>query len=402
VRGEQKTEQQGEQLKMKYSLLTITIISLVLTAATQGAVVYVSESATDLTYSTSTDGTYNGQTGTSGNPFGSLTAAYHYLFTQAGDHTINLIGDDDGTFGGQELGGDRFNNTYGTMEFNSGTGFPTGDPLWNSVTLTGALSPKPITISVTAADITGNTEGAHATYPAAFEKEVPNPGGNNAANRGSVIRGLWNPGASMSMTGMTVEDMTIILGGGHVLVGNAQAGSGEQQFTFNNVDVYLLRDVIDNNPINGLTTGDPWGASVLFTTHVPQADLDNSYLDFNDSNIYLKNDDNSDWGTSNWYVGHTWGSGVGYLLPDNFVDGNSTSGFFYWDGSAYVEYDSSFDIYQSSRNPNDLTEYTLGSTGNDFFALSTFNVSGGAIPEPASLVLMVLAGGAMMMRRRRA
>ncbi len=110
-------------MKNKSLLITLGII-LVLVATTHAAIVYVSESAADLTYSTSTDGTYNGQTGTSGNPFGSLTAAYHYLFTQAGDHTINLIGDDDGTFGGQELGGDRFNNTYGTMEFNSGTGYP--------------------------------------------------------------------------------------------------------------------------------------------------------------------------------------------------------------------------------------------------------------------------------------
>jgi hypothetical protein len=387
-------------MKNKSLLITLGII-LVLVATTHAAIVYVSESAADLTYSTSTDGTYNGQTGTSGNPFGSLTAAYHYLFSTAGDHTIYLVGDVNGTFSGQELGGDRFNNTYGTMEFNSGTGFPTGDPSWGSVTLAPSpTTPNPITISVTAADITGNTEGAHATYPAAYEKETVNPGGTNAQNRGSVIRGLWMPGASMSMTGMVVEDMTIILGGGHVLVGNALTGSGEQQFTFNNVELYLDNDVTDNNPINGLTTGDPWGASALFATNVPQADLNNSYLDFNNSNIYLTKDDSSDWSTSNWYVGQTWGSGVGYLLPDNFVDGNSTSGFFYWDGSAYVEYDSSFNIYQSSRNPNNLTAYTLGVSGNNFFDLSSFNFSG-IIPEPATLVLMMLGGGAMMMRRRR-
>jgi hypothetical protein len=391
---------------MKYSLLTITIISLALTAATQGAVVYVSESAADTAYSTYNSG-YGGQDGSAGNPFGAISAAYHYLYNTAGDHEIRLIGDGDGVFGGGELGSNEFANGDGYLRMVSNNQFSSTDPLWNTVTLVSDTTR--VTLEMSRDYITGVAEAGHNAYPAAYEKEVPNPGGSNAANRGAVIRGLWNAGTSMALTGMIVEDLNIVLGGGHVLVGTTASSTGtEQEFTFNNVNLILEREVTDadidgdGNP----ATGSPWGTSSLFTHHADEATLANMYLSFNDSNIYLMNDDGTAW-DSDFYVGQTWGSGTIYQLPDNFVDGNDTTTFSYWDGSEFVAWDetTSWSIYQSGRNAgNTLTAYELGVSGNNFFDLTSFNVSGGggAIPEPASLVLMVLAGGAMMMRRRRA
>ncbi len=380
-------------MKLK-SILLVIGISLALTAASHAATVYVAESAADVTNAQLHAGGFNGQDGTALNPFGSIQAAYSYLWNTAGDHTIYLVNDGDGVWSGTELGVNEYDNGDGYIRMAAAglNQWPTTDPSWTSVTLDGQGG---ATLSLTDPQ-TGFQSGG---YPAAFEKEVTNPGGNNTANRGSVIRGLWNASSSQSLLGMEVQNLDIYLGGGHVLVGSTSAGAGTvNEFTFTNVNLTLENDVTDDLGI----TGDPWGQAALFVVHADEAtSLTPSYLDFNNSNIYLRNDDGSAW-SDVFYVGHSW---AGYLFPDNFVDGNSTSGFSYWDGSQYVEYDSSFNIYQSSRNPNNLTAYLLGSTGNDFFALSTFNVSGGGgdpIPEPASMVLMMLAGSAMMLRRRRA
>jgi hypothetical protein len=388
---------------MKYSLLTITIISLVLTAVSHAATVYVSELVSAPTYD-SYGTTYDGQDGSFGNPFGSIQAAYHYLYTQSGDHEIRLVTGvgGDGVFGGTEIGVSEFDtNGDGYLRLVSGAGANrfNGNPSWNTVKLVSDSTR--VTLEMSRDYITSPNEAGHNAYPAAYEKEVPNPGGSNAANRGATIRGLWNAGTSMALTGMIVEDLDIVLGGGHVLVGSGGTQL-QQQFTFNNVDIYLE----DNNIDEAGFTGDPWGKSALFTSHMSQTDLDNSWLSFNDSNIYLYTDNNAAW-AGDFYVGQTWGSGTWYTLPDNFVTGNDTSTFSYWDGSEYVAWDetTSWSIYQSGRNAgNTLTAYELGVSGNNFFDLTSFNVSGGggAIPEPASLVLMVLAGGAMMMRRRRA
>ncbi len=362
---------------------------------------YVSESATDLANTDLHGGGFQGQDGSSGNPFGSIQAAYSYLWNTPGDHTIYLVNDGGGVWSGAEIGVNEFDSAAGYIRMAPAglNPWPTSDPSWTSVTLDGQDG---ATLSLMDPQTGFQTGG----YPAAFEKEVTSPGGSNTVNRGGQIRGLWNASGSQALTDMVVQNLDIYIGGGHVLVGSTSADTAAPfpyEFTFNNVDLTLINDVDDDLGI----TGDPWGQASLFVSHGTEASsLDVSYLDFNNSSLNLFTSDASAW-NEDFYVGQTWGSGTWFQLPDNFVTGNDTSTFSYWDGSEFVAWDetTSWSIYQSGRNAgNTLTAYELGVSGNNFFDLTSFNVSGGggAIPEPASLVLMVLAGGAMMMRRRRA
>ncbi len=376
-------------------------IGLALTAATQAAIIYVSTGAADVTYAQLGAG-YNGQAGTIGNPFGSIQAAYHYLWTQGGDHEIRLLS---GTYSGAKIGVNEFAHGDGYLRFVSGSGaagtFPSTDPAWTSVTLTPNSGPGTVTLSMQD-QMTGFQTAA---YPAAFEKRVVNSNNNATRDRGNVIRGLWNAGTTHDLTGMIVENLDIIIGGGHVLIGTT-AGDPPSltgtQFTFNNVNITLQNNVIDNPVV----TGDPWGRSALFVSHMDQTDMNNSWLSFNNSNIFLVNDDGTAW-SGNFYVGQTWGpggTGSWYKMPDNFVSGNNTSTLQFWDGSQYVLWDDTtpYSIWQSGRNSgNTLTAYQLGAEGvNNFFNLSSFGPEV-IIPEPASLALLGLAGGALLLRRRR-
>jgi autotransporter-associated beta strand protein len=122
---------------------------------------------------------------------------------------------------------------------------------------------------------------------------------------------------------------------------------------------------------------------------MPQADLNHSYLSFNNSSINLIHNDNytidytddpegvriardpSAW-DGDFFVGQTW---AGAKLPNNFVRGNNSSTFNFWNGTEYVEWADAppGSIWQSNRNPNSLRTYQLGATGvNNFLNLSSF------------------------------
>lgn len=379
-------------------------LGLALTADTRAdEVVYVSQSVASPSYADLKTGSL-GQTGALGNPFGSIQAAYHYLYTRGGNHEIRLIHNgDDGTYGGAWIGANEFDNGNGYLRMVSNNAFPNGGPSWTSAKLVSADPLNRVTLRMSypsgpppAADgITSPAEGTNA-YPAAYEKEVPNPSGGAAVNRGQVIRGLWNPGTSMALTGMIVEDLDIVLGGGHVLVGTtASTGGIQQQFEFNNVNLFMEREMYPFPEPDGPI----WGKSALFASHMNQTDLNLSSLSFNNSNIYLVNNDGSAW-EGDFYVGQTWGSGSWFKLPNDFVSGNNTSTFNYWNGTEYVEWVDApplgGGIWQSGRNAgNTLTAYQNNvGTNNNFFDLESF-----AVPEPSSLALAGLAGAAAGMYR---
>jgi autotransporter-associated beta strand protein len=368
---------------MKIQTAMAVGIALVLTADTRAdSIVYVSQNATSPTYAQLVIGAANGlgQNGTSSNPFGSVQAAYAYLYSTAGNHTIRLLADGGGTYGGDDIGQNENANGNGVIRFVNGTIFPNSSPTWTTVKLVSDSTRVTMRMSYPTGQfatdgITAPAEGASGgQYPAAYEKEVPSPNGSPALNRGTVIRGLWNAGVSMALPGMIVEDLDIVLGGGHVLVGTTAANVGtKQQFTFNNVNVTLEREMyaapVTGNPI--------WGKSALFTSHMPQADLNNSYLSFTNSNIFLRNNDDTAWGSAggtdgDFFVGQTW---AGAKLPNNFVTGNDSSTLNYWNGSEYVEWADAppGSIWQSNRNPNSLRTYQLGATGvNNFLNLASF------------------------------
>jgi hypothetical protein len=414
-----ETGETMENIKMRSKHILLAVgLSLALTAVTRAAntTVYVAESASDVTYALFGAG-YGGQTGSILAPFGSIQAAYHYLYTTPGDHQIRLIADENGVFSGKEIGVNEFDNGDGYIRMH-GTGFPSADPSWTSVKLVSDSTR--VTLSMTRDDINTPAEANHNAYPAAFEKEVVNPSGTNAANRGQVMRGLFNPGMSMALTGMIVEDLDIVLGGGHALIGTiASTGGIQQQFAFYNVNITMLSDLQDWNLDNNQNpaSGSPWGRSTLFVSHMNQTDLNNSRLDFHDSNIYVQPVGINGNG---FVVGQTWGSGSWYTLPDDFIYGNNTSSLYYWNGTwtpgywnlgvwvpgywsagaEYVLWDDTYNIYQGGRNAgNSLTAYLLGVTGNEFLNLASFSPGEVLIPEPTSLALLGL--GCLVALRRR-
>ena len=368
---------------MKIQTAMAVGIALLLTANTRAETVWVSQAATSPTYSQLAIGTANGanQNGSLASPFGSVQAAYAYLYNTSGNHTIRLLADGGGTYGGDDIGqneGSVYGN--GVIRMVSGNVFPSSSPAWTTVKLVSDSTRVTMRMSYPTSQyatdgITGPAEGATSgQYPAAYEKEVVTPSGSTAQNRGTVIRGLWNSGISMALPGMIVEDLDIVLGGGHVLVGNTTtSGTTKQEFTFNNVNVTLEREMY-GAPLPGSPL---WGKSALFTSHMPQADLNNSYLSFTNSNIFLRNNDDTAWGSAggtdgDFFVGQTWNS---VKLPNNFVTGNDSSTLNYWNGTEYVEWADAppGSIWQSNRNPNSLRTYQLGATGvNNFLNLASF------------------------------
>jgi hypothetical protein len=408
---------------MKIQTAMAVGIALVLTANARAETVWVSQAATSPTYSQLAIGSANGlgQNGSLSNPFGSVQAAYAYLYSTPGNHTIRLLADGGGTYGGDDIGqneGSVYGN--GVIRMVSGNVFPNSSPTWTTVKLVSDSTRVTMRMSYPTSEdpygITGPAEGATTgQYPAAYEKEVVNPNGSTTQNRGTAIRGLWNAGTTMALPGMIVEDLDIVLGGGHVLVGNTTTSGGtKQEFTFNNVNVTLEREMyaapITGNPI--------WGKSALFTSHMPQADLTSSYLSFNNSSINLINNDiytinpedpagplipglPSAW-DGDFFVGQTW---AGAKLPVNFVTGNNSSTLNYWNGSEYVQWADAppGSIWQSTRNPNSLRAYQLGATGvNNFLNLSSFVVE---VPEPSTVLLgglgLAIASWCVCRRHRR-
>jgi len=392
---------------MQKPIARALIIAVVLgPVAWADTVVYVSQQATSPLYAELAVGTANGlgQNGSLGGPFGSVQAAYAYLYNTPGHHTIRLLADGGGVYGGNDIGQNENANGNGVIRMVSNNVFPNANPLWNTVKLVSDDPLNRVTLRMSypssefAEDgITSPAEQTN-TYPASYQQRVVNSGATNAtANRGNVIRGLWNPGANMALPGMIVENVDILLGGGHVLVGStASVDTAPQQFTFNNVNVTMEREMFaapSNGPI--------WGKSALFYGHYGQNALNNSYMSFNNSTINLINNDNSAW-TGDFYVGAGWGlggTGNWLKLPTDFVTGNNSSTFNYWDGTEYVQWADAptGGIWQGGRNSGfTLTAYENGvGTNNTFFNLQSFS----AIPEPSALALAGLAGAGFLMSR---
>ncbi len=82
--------------------------------------------------------------------------------------------------------------------------------------------------------------------------------------------------------------------------------------------------------------------------------------------------------------------GIWYKFPNDFIDGNHSSFFKYWDGGQYVEWTElsgpGCGIWQSGRNggANQLAVYENGSGANNTF-LVNFNDP----PPPTGFMLIV-------------
>lgn len=333
------------------------------TSHASDTIVYADHNAANVAYG---DSTYSGQDGSLGNPFGSIQAAYHYLWGVAGKHEIRLK---PGTYEYADIGVNEYNNSAGFLRFVSNNWFPSTDPVWTSVKLVAQNGPGTVHIYF---HFPLQGSFPHGSNAAAYEPEIDH-------DEMSAIKGLFNPGATHALPGMILEALKITVEGGGTLIGMTATSAGiAQQFTFNNVELYLLTDPdqVPNDGI-GLDGGDPFGNSALFVSHMPQADLNSSRLEFNNSKIYVQ--PKGKYGTA-MFVGQLWTQGV--VFPAGFVDGKGTSAIYFWDGASYkIKEDwsgATSGVWASSRNPNKLYFQENDAGGANRF-LSNFL----PIPDPA-------------------
>ncbi len=375
-------------MKLK-SILLVIGISLALTAASRAAIVYVDAAAPAPAYGLLALGDGGPQTGTLLDPFGSIQAAYHELWNQAGDHEIRLVA---GTYTAEHIGYDN-NSNYTDMIFMD-AGKLSGNPSWNSVTLIADSGAGTVTI-----DRNFPTEDIGAKDPTRFESLSAN------IDRSGLFR---LPLGSPAMVGMIIEDITIELGGGTSLVGSQ--GTGLQEWTLNNVTLFMESEQTAN-PLYLAGGGSVVpGRSALFNHQDTTADMSGSFLSFNDSTIYVDPNTDEAFKDDAMFLGYRWFYADGF--PDGFFDGNGTTDLLLWTtGAAVTGLEPAYTgaIWSAVRNQSGDAATNLydvqDSDGNgDGGALTGFITGGGGapIPEPASMVLMMLAGSAMMLRRRRA
>lgn len=274
-------------------------------------VVYVKESAWALPF-TSQQGGFGGQDGSLANPFGTIQAAYRYLWTQSGNHEIRLIGDENNVFEGDEVGFSAFDQSYGqiAMTHSGFNPWPTGTPAWTSVTL---MANDPVNNPV---KIRFNKNQFDNNDTAGAEQEL--------ANRGTAgtYRGLWWPGTLVNLPGMIVEDLTIEISGGGFLIASTAQGSGPGasvwNFAFNRVELYLESDMLEPS----------FGRAALWAAEMGSADIAASSVDFNDANIYY--DPVGLYPQNGLLAGGGWAFADMFRQP-GFFDGNGTSRLYKWD-----------------------------------------------------------------------
>ncbi len=365
-------------------------ISLALTAAVHAAntTLYVDASAPAPTYSLLALGDGGPQTGTLLDPFGSIQAAYHELWDKAGDHTILLA---DGTYTGAHIGYDN-NSAYTDMIFMDAAKL-SGNPAWSSVTLAAQNGPGNVTI-----DRNFPTQDMGNKDPTRFESLVA------LVDRSALFR---LPLGSPTMVGMAIEDITIELAGGTSIVGSQ--GTGLQEWTFNNVDIFMESDQVANPLYLAGGGGGVPGRSALFYHNDTTDAMAGSFMSFNDSRIYVDPNTDEAFKTDGMFLGYRWFNNSGF--PDGFFDGNGTSELLLWTtGAAVTGLEPAYtgDIWSSIRNQtgtgSTILYHTLdsGGIGADGLLTGFLTDTGEPIPEPASLALLMLAGSAMMLRRRRA
>jgi hypothetical protein len=342
-------------------------------------------------------GSFDG-TGTEADPYHSIQQAYASLWTTAGDHEIRLKA---GTYTGATIGRSNSSTASGFVWMSGGWAF-SGTAAWNSVTLTAAPSAA-VTIRMEdqipdvspAAFQTGYRTQNH--YPAAVEREIVTNGGAVSVNRGQNVRGLINI-FNQGVKTLNFKDLTIEVAGGHALFSAVNTSAPAVDLGLTNVDLYLNSNV---SPLAGgpgsLGTPPAWGRSNLFWHIGSQTALNDSSINFHDSNLYvdLRTYDGREQG---WLVGTTFSSapssGTSALLPANFVNGNDTSTLFYKTESAWVQQNSpvysgaTSQIFQSSQNisaGDRVYNYESG-VGDANQLVVAF------VPEPPTLALLGLAG----------
>ena len=354
------------------------IVGLSFTADVRASeVVYVSMDVAAPAYSALSNGSVTGQAGTVASPFGSIQAAYHFLWNKTGAHEIRLGA---GLYSGAKLGWD--NNERYNMVFMDAAKLP-GNPAWTSVTL------KPNAGAVTIENVLpfGNPGNKR---PGAYEYLQSDSA--TIIDRGGLFR---LPTGAPNFNGMIFQDLTIDLGGGTAIVGSQ--GTGVQQWTLNNTDVLMRAEYFDSD----YAGGNPWRRSALFSHHNTTADMPGSFMSFNNSRIYV---DPSPGESGDFYTpGTNPGMFVGYryfadAFPDGFFNGNDTSDLLLWDSNTAVTGNEPFytgDIWSSRRSPSIL--YNVEDTGDA--ETGGFVVGFNAVPEPSTLALAGLAGAGFLMSR---
>ena len=305
--------------------------------------------------------------GSVADPYATIQEAYYAVWFQTGHHQIRLL---PGTFEYGHIGVRPENTAYtGHLRFHAG---PFMTPaLWDSVTLMADQGTGTVEI-VYHYPLGG--EFPSTVQPAAYEVKIIFGGQN--------LQGLFNPNAAYPLPDMRVQDVTIRIEGGGLLIGR-DWDVAIDDYTFTNVELYLESD----RDVDPLLPGSPFGNSAIHWHD--WTGVQNSKIRFVDSNIYY------DPGLQNaLFAGQTWNAAD---MPADLIDGTGSSRIYYWDGADWVlKTNLTEGIWESKRNvvPGEgsagLKWNENGSNPNGFTFLSNFlNVPPDLPPPPSGYVLIV-------------
>jgi len=298
--------------------------------------------------------------GSAGNPYATIEEAYLALWKQTGNHEIRLL---PGTYEYGHVGMRRYpGDLTGTMQFH-GPLFETA-VAWSSVTLKADAGTG--TVNIVYHYPLGGDPG-HPGQPAAYETTAGSGSGN--------IQGLFHPHPFDKMVGMKVQDVTLTVEGGGVLIGR-NWDVGVDDFTFTGVDLYLKTSALYGN------------AAIYWHDWTG---IGSSRLRFVNSNIYYEP------GARNaLFAGQSYHN---QDMPAGFIDGTDSSRIYAWDGAGWMlKTNFTAGVWESKRNqaPADgvqgasvlLWNQNGGNPGGNVF-LTNFAVVPPARPLPSGGVLSV-------------